>query len=206
VTLKWTNPTDPDFAGVEIDRTTVTTLQSSGAAGTVVYRGNATTYVDKGVTNGVQYRYTVRSFDKTGNEASGVPAPATPIRALLRTPPDGARLATIPKKFMWTADGKASYYNFQLYAGGQLLAQSTTQATPKKILSAWTNAPSLSFKSPWKWEGKSYKMTKGVYTWYVWPGYGARTDAKYGPLMGSATFQLTVTPKPANKAKPKKKK
>jgi hypothetical protein len=45
-------------------------------------------------------------------------------------------------------------------------------------------------------------MTKGVYTWYVWPGYGAREAAKYGPLMGSATFQVTSAPaKP--KAKPK---
>jgi hypothetical protein len=35
-------------------------------------------------------------------------------------------------------------------------------------------------------------MTKGLYTWYVWPGYGAREDINYGPLMGSATFQVTL--------------
>jgi hypothetical protein len=36
-------------------------------------------------------------------------------------------------------------------------------------------------------------MTKGLYTWYVWPGYGAREKIEYGALMGSATFQLTAT-------------
>jgi hypothetical protein len=91
--------------------------------------------------------------------------------------------------------------------GGTLLAQSTTQAAPKKILSRWTNGPSLRFNSPWKWEGRNYKMTKGIYTWYVWPGYGARAAVKYGNLMGLATFQLTKnpkTPKKPKKSKPKK--
>jgi len=75
--------------------------------------------------------------------------------------------------------------------------------TSAPALVTWTTGPSLNFKSPWKWEGKSYKIAKGTYTWYVWPGYGARANVKYGPLMGPATFQITKTPKPA---KPKKKK
>ena len=112
-------------------------------------------------------------------------------------------IRAIPKKFVWTRDPKAAYYNFQLFLGGTLLLQSTT-AEPRKILSTWTTGPSLNFKSPWKWEGKSYKIAKGTYTWYVWPGYGAREDVKYGRLMGAATFQVTQTPaKP--KPKPKKK-
>jgi hypothetical protein len=206
-TLKWAPPGDADFKEVEIDRTTETTLQSSGAAATIVYHGSATSYVDKGLTNGVEYRYIVRSVDKNGNKSGGVVITVTPFRPLLQTPADGARLAAVPKKFVWARDAKASYYNFQLYAGGQLLAQSTSTslAAPKKILSAWTDAPSLAFKSPWKWEGKSYKMVKGIYTWYVWPGYGERAAVKYGPLMGSAAFQLTKNPAaPKKPKKPKK--
>jgi hypothetical protein len=93
----------------------------------------------------------------------------------------------------------------QLYVGGTLLFKSTA-ADPKKVLSTWTTTPLFVFKSPWKWEGRTYKMAKGVYTWYVWPGYGAREAAKYGPLLGSATFQVTATPaKPKPKKKPKPK-
>jgi hypothetical protein len=201
-TLKWTNPKVSDFAAVEIERGTNAAFSSLKATGTVVYHGSGTSYVDKGLTNDVSYRYVVHSLDKNGNKSQGVPINITPHLQLLKTPPDGARLATIPKKFVWTRDPKATYYNFQLFLGGTLLLQSTA-AEPRKILSTWTTGPSLNFKNPWKWEGKSYKIAKGTYSWYVWPGYGARADVKYGPLMGSATFQITKTPKPA---KPKKKK
>jgi len=201
-TLKWTKPKDSDFAAVEIERGTNAAFSSGNVTGTVVYHGSGTSYVDKGLTNDVSYRYVVHSLDKNGNKSSGVPINITPHLQLLKTPPDGARLATIPKKFVWARDPKAAYYNFQLFLGGSLVLQST-DAEPRKILSTWTTGPSLNFKSPWKWEGKSYKIAKGTYTWYVWPGYGARADVKYGSLMGSATFQITKTPKPA---KPKKKK
>ena len=201
-TLKWTNPKVSDFAAVEIERGTNAAFSSVNATGTVVYHGTGTSYVDKGLTNDVSYRYVVRSLDKNGNKSEGVGINITPHFQPLRTPADGARLATIPKRFAWARDPKASYYNFQLFLGGTLLLQSTT-AEPRKILSTWTTGPSLNFKNPWKWEGKSYKIAKGTYTWYVWPGYGARANVKYGPLMGPATFQITKTPKPA---KPKKKK
>jgi hypothetical protein len=205
-TLKWTNPKDSDFAAVEIERGTNAAFSSVKATGTVVYHGSGTSYVDKGLTNDVSYRYVVHSVDKLGNTSAGIPINITPHFQPLRTPADGARLAAIPKKFVWTRDPKASYYNFQLFLGGTLLLQSTT-AEPRKILSTWTNVPALNFKNPWKWEGRSYKIAKGTYTWYVWPGYGARADVKYGALMGPATFQITKTPKPAKKpAKPKKKK
>jgi hypothetical protein len=205
-TLKWTNPKNSDFAAVEIERGTNAAFSSVKASGTVVYHGSGTSYVDKGLTNDVSYRYVVHSVDKNGNKSQGVAINITPHLQLLKTPPDGARLATIPKKFVWVRDPKAAYYNFQLFLGGSLLLQSTT-AEPRKVLSTWTTGPSLNFKNPWKWEGKSYKFAKGTYTWYVWPGYGARAAVTYGPLMGSATFQITKTPKPAKKpAKPKKKK
>jgi hypothetical protein len=132
-----------------------------------------------------------------------------PKRALLRTPADGGNLKKLPTQFVWVADPKATYYNLQLYAGGSLLLQSTT-AQPRKIMSVFPSGTVYKFKSPWKWEGKKYTMTKGIYTWYLWPGYGAREDVKYGRLLGAATFQVTppkAKPKPKAKAKatPKKK-
>ena len=35
--------------------------------------------------------------------------------------------------------------------------------------------------------GKDMKKGK-IYTWYVWPGIGAKSAAKYGKLIGKVTF------------------
>jgi hypothetical protein len=202
VIMKWTNPTDTDFDHVEITRTAGT-----GPTGTrrVVYSGKGTTYTDTGLQNDVEVRYVISSVDKNGNHSGGVAVIGVPKRALLRAPADGAKVKKVPAQFMWVADPKATYYNLQLYLGGSLLLQSTT-AQPRKVMSVFPTGTVFKFKSPWKWEGRTYKMAKGLYTWYVWPGYGPREDVKYGRLMGAATFQVTQTPaKPKPKAKPKKK-
>jgi hypothetical protein len=168
----------------------VITRSTGGAAEQVIYTGTATSYTDRGLTNGIEYRYLVTCADHAGNRSGGVAIVVAPSKNLLRTPRNGAQLKKIPKQFTWTRDPRASFYNFQLFAGGTLLLQSTA-ASSKKILSAFPTKPLYRFKSPWKWQGRRYRLTKGVYTWYVWPGYGTRANAKYGPLMGSATFQLT---------------
>jgi hypothetical protein len=189
VTLTWKNPTDADFDRTEITRTTTTA--GSKATGTPVYRGKGTSYTDRGLSNGVEYRYVIVTVDKTGNASAGVATVAMPKANLLRLPADGARLTKVPKQLRWTPDPRATYYNLQLYTGGTLVAQSTA-STGEKILSVFPTKPVYNFKSPWKWNGRKYKLTKGVYTWYVWPGYGPREDVDYGPLMGSATFQVTL--------------
>ena len=97
---------------------------------------------------------------------------------LLRSPKDGARLKT-PPKFVWTRNAEASYYNVQLYRGEQ------------KILSSWPIAAAMKLKRTWKYEGKRYTLAKGVYRWYVWPGFGARAAIDYGELLGSNSFTMT---------------
>ena len=189
VTLTWKNPTDSDFDHTEISRTTTQT--GFKATGTVVYSGKGTTYTDRGLRNGVEYRYVIATIDKTGNASAGVATTVMPKANLLRTPTDSARLKKVPKQFRWQADPRAAYYNLQLYSGDTLVAQSTA-STGQKILSVFPTKAVYNFKSPWKWQGRKYKMTNGLYTWYVWPGYGPREDVNYGPLMGSATFQVTL--------------
>jgi hypothetical protein len=148
------------------------------AHGDLIYKGSATTYTDRGLTNGVEYRYVVVAEDAAGNQSAGVAAAAVPRLNLLRTPKDGARLKG-PPKLTWARNAEASYYNVQLFRG-QL-----------KILSTWPVAASLKLKRTWKYEGKRYTLTKGAYRWYVWPGFGARADVDYGELLGSNSFQIT---------------
>ena len=148
------------------------------AHGELVYKGTATTYTDRGLKNGVEYRYVVVSEDSAGNQSAGVAAAAMPRLNLLRSPKDGARLKTVPK-LVWTRNAEASYYNVQLYRGQQ------------KILSSWPVVATMKLKRTWKYEGKRFTLTKGVYRWYVWPGFGGRAAVDYGELLGSSTFAMT---------------
>jgi hypothetical protein len=146
--------------------------------GDLVYSGTATTYTDRGLTNGVEYRYVVVSQDAAGNQSAGVGSPAVPRLNLLRAPKDGAKLKK-PPKLTWARNAEANYYNVQLFRG---------QA---KILSTWPVGAALKLKRTWKYQGRRYTLTKGVYRWYVWPGFGARSAVDYGELLGSNSFQMT---------------
>ena len=75
-------------------------------------------------------------------------------------------------------DAEAQYYNAQLLLNGE------------KILSVWPVRPAYALKKSWKFEGRKYTLKPGVYTWFVWPGYGARSAVDYGELMGSRTFRI----------------
>ena len=153
-------------------------LLATTGHGQLVYSGTATTYTDRGLTNGVEYRYVVVTRDAAGNESAGVAAAALPRLNLLRSPKDGARLKK-PPKLAWARNAEANYYNVQLFRG------------EVKILSSWPLGASLKLKHTWKFQGKRYTLTKGVYRWYVWPGFGARAAIDYGALLGSNSFQIT---------------
>jgi hypothetical protein len=144
---------------------------------TVIYKGTASRYVDRGLTNGVEYRYVVAAVDAAGNRSAGVAAVIVPRRNLLKSPKDGARLKKAPR-LLWALDTEAQYYNAQLLLDG------------KKILSVWPVRPAYALKKSWKFEGRKYTLKPGVYTWFVWPGYGARSAVDYGGVMGSRTFRI----------------
>jgi hypothetical protein len=146
--------------------------------GDLIYSGTATTYTDRGLTNGVEYRYVVVSEDAAGNQSAGVGSAAVPRLNLLRTPKDGAKVKQ-PPKLTWARNAEANYYNVQLYRG------------QVKILSTWPVGASLKLKRTWKYQGRRYTLAKGVYRWYVWPGFGARSAVDYGELLGSNSFQMT---------------
>jgi large repetitive protein len=176
VVLNWKLPKAPDFGSVVVTRAPA----DGSGPGKVVYRGSGTSFTDRGVKNGVDYRYVVVALDKSGNASAGAVAVALPKASLLRAPRDGARLrvSAKPPTFRWVAAPSATYYNVQLFAA-------TT-----KILSAWPVKNSYTLKRTWKYNGRRYRLSPGTYTWYVWPGIGARADVHYGELLGSASFTI----------------
>jgi hypothetical protein len=160
-----------------VDRVVVTHSLSAGGDSQVIYTGRAQSFTDLGLVNGLEYRYIVVSIDKDDNPSAGAAITALPKATLLRSPKDGARLKG-PPKLVWVRNAEASYYNVQLFRGAV------------KIFSSWPVKTTVALKSTWKYRGHRYKLTPGLYRWYVWPGFGARAAVDYGETLGFRTFQI----------------
>jgi hypothetical protein len=98
-----------------------------------------------------------------------------PGRRLL-TPRSGAHL-TGPPMLSWTAIPKATYYNVQVFRRG-------------KVLSAWPTTAYMRMRKTWHFQGHRYRLRRGHYQWYVWPGFGRRSAARYGAQIGSGSFVI----------------
>ena len=78
----------------------------------------------------------------------------------------------------WTPVRQAGYYNLQMFRDG------------RKILSAWPEKTRFRLKRKWVYAGRHHRLSKGTYEWYVWPGYGARSDRRFGRLIGHRALRL----------------
>jgi len=144
----------------------------NGQGETVVYRGSETGYRDTGLVVGRKYEYRVTGVDEAANRAEqkvGVVATG----ALLSPAP--AERVTAPPNLVWTPVRRASYYNIQLIRG-------------RRVLSAWPVRPNFQLRRTWLYKGRRYRLRPGVYRWYVWPGYGRISAARYGRPLGSSSF------------------
>jgi large repetitive protein len=70
VTLSWTEPSDADYAGVQISY--------AGLATPISVAKSTVRYTVTGLTNSTEYTFTVKAVDSAGNPASGVAVKATP--------------------------------------------------------------------------------------------------------------------------------
>jgi len=187
VTVTWTNPSDADFQRVSAVR-----IKAGAAAQNLPrYEGRGTTFTDRGLKNGLPYRYRIRTYDGAGNVSAGVVVAALP-KAALFGPPGGATI-TAPPTLRWKAVPGATYYNVQLYRvrrGGQAQAVTAT-----KVLSAWPKGTSYKLRRTWRFGGKTYRLAAGSYRWYVWPGLAKRSAKKYGPMVGESTFTVKAKKK-----------
>jgi hypothetical protein len=148
---------------------------SRGAAQSLVYKGAQRRFTDRGVRNGVSYRYRLTAIDQAGNSATKT-IRAT-ARATLLNPAPGVRLRS-PRSilFTWEAVPKTSYYNIQLWFGGE------------RIFTGWPSVARFRLFAPWTYDGVGRYLRVGRYRWYVWPGRGPRSVGAYESLLGSSTF------------------
>jgi HYR domain len=145
--------------------------------GQQVYQGTKTTFTDRGLVNGTEYRYVVVSEDAAGNQSAGNVIVVAPRQDRLRSPKNGARLKKAPK-LVWARDAEANYYNAQLLRNGV------------KILSVWPTGPAYKLSKSWKYAGRTFRLKPGTYQWFVWPGYGPRSQVVYGQMLGSRSFRI----------------
>jgi hypothetical protein len=157
------------------DTQVVNVIRSSSArnvATATVYSGKASSFRDTRLKVGAHYQYTVTAVDQAGNSASKTLV-ATATGPLL-APAPGERV-TRPPLLVWTAIKGAGYYNLQLVRG-------------KKIFSVWPTTTHFQLPRAWTYNGHRYRLHRGVYRWYVWPGFGSFSAGRYGGAVGGSSF------------------
>ena len=142
---------------------------------TIVYRGTGRTFTDKGLANGVRYRYKLSGYDEAFNAATSE-VNATPTAPLVS--PKAGAVVSAPPRLTWRAAPNATYYNVQVWRRG-------------RIYSTWPTGTSVQLRRVWRYDGRRFRLTPGRYRWYVWPGRGARAKKDFGPLIGSSSFVVT---------------
>lgn len=170
--LSWLRPSNSDFDHVEVFVST----SAKSLPRTPVYKGKASRYTNRRFKNGLYYRYAVVSYDHAGNASRGSAA-VVPPSILLRSPRVGRRVHA-PPLLVWAGVRKATFYNVQLYYRG------------RKVLSTWPNSAKLKLSRSWGYQGRRFQLRKGSYQWYVWPGFGPRSKARYGQLLGQSGFKF----------------
>jgi len=146
-----------------------------GARDSTIYHGAPRSLTDHHARNGKHYRYVVVARDRADNRSRTTVHAVAGARLL--APPQGA-VVTAPPLLRWTRVRDASYYNVQLRRDGH------------KVLTAWPAAPRLRLHTQWRFGGAAQQFGPGTYTWDVWPGFGARSDARYGRRLGHRTFVM----------------
>jgi hypothetical protein len=150
-----------------------------GARDSTIYRGRARSFTDVHVRNGKRYVYTVIARDRAANRSrrtvSETPAPR------LLAPANDAVLSA-PPILRWTPVRDADYYNVQLRRDG------------RKVLSRWPSRARLELQSRWRFQGRVRRLVPGRYRWDVWPGFGSRSEARYGARIGGWSFVIPEAP------------
>ena len=170
--ISWRKSTDTK--AVEVFRTP----GRNGQGESGIYRGSGTGVKDTGLIVGRKYEYRVIGVDEAANRAEQkLDLVAT---GALLSPTPGLRITTkSPPTLVWAPAKGATYYNLQLIRG-------------RKVLSAWPVRPSYRLRRTWLYRGRRYRLQPGVYRWYVWPGYGRISAARYAERpLGSSTFVVT---------------
>jgi hypothetical protein len=173
--LQWALPTT--WAGS--DEVVITKQRIGSSTVSTIYEGSGTLLHDTQVQNGYTYLYTFSTRDTAGNEGPSLTQTARPTGFL--APPHNAHVRR-PPVLRWVDVPDSTYANVQLYL--------VTSRGIKKIWSLWPAGERLRLRSRWVYRGKTYRLRANRrYRIYGWPGFGARSEARYGVSFGPLDFR-----------------
>jgi hypothetical protein len=135
-----------------------------GGKPVIVFSGTDDRLTDTRLHNSRRYRYVVTLIDQAGNRSADA-ASAVPTSSALLLPARGAHVHNAPM-LVWKPVRRARYYNAQLLRSRH------------KVLTRWPRRSHLQLR----------KLVPGRYCWYVWPGFGKRSEHRYGDLLGKSCF------------------
>jgi hypothetical protein len=167
VTLRW--QTSPDVQLSEVVRSRAAVHGSDLRR----YHGKAKSMRDRHLRIGRAYGYRVTVWDRAANSVSRlVMVTAT---GALTSPVPAARITKRPR-LAWLPVYHASFYNVQLIRGH------------RKILSVWPTQTHVRLGWRWLYRGHHYRLSPGIYRWFVWPGYRVGGGVRYGRSLGGSSF------------------
>jgi hypothetical protein len=172
VRLSWVTPRVADVMGTRIGRV------RAGRTAILFRVVPRSPFTDRGLVNGVLYRYTLQTRDQAGNLSKAIVVYARPRDPLL-APRDGAVVTRNPL-LRWLGRPNATYYNVQV--------RRVLPGRDRKILTAWPIKTRYQIRARWfyrRWQ----TLTPGVYIWHVFPGLGRPQENRYGSLIGSSVFR-----------------
>ncbi|GHV88104.1 hypothetical protein AGMMS50267_04640 [Spirochaetia bacterium] len=149
VVLDWTNPTDGDFAGVEI----IFSPTAGGVTQSVPVLAGTATATISGLSNGTAYTFLVKTKDTTGNSSTGTTATANPIAPDTTAPAAVSGLTAVAGDgsvaFTWTdpADGDFAGVEITFYPAVDGVTQPipVTPGTQNRTISGLTNGTLYTF-------------------------------------------------------------
>jgi hypothetical protein len=168
VKLSWAWPADAEI--VELARLTADGLPA------LLYRGGDRSFTDTKLRNGRRHRYILTAIDRAGNRSADT-ASAVPTGLRLLSPARGARVKN-PPLLIWEPVKRARYYNVQLFRGR------------RKVLTRWPRGERLQLTKVWRFGDGRRRLKPGRYTWFVFPGFGERSQRRYGKVLGESSFRV----------------
>jgi hypothetical protein len=163
VTVTWRNPAASDLDHVVLVRNAKhrPRTPSDGTRLNVGKRTHALLAAERGN----RFHVALFAYDRAGNASQ---ATAADVVVPVVLPVAGSLFATGPL-LSWKAVPKAAYYNVVVTRSG------------KRVATGWPLG--LSWRAP-------RNLKPGLYRWYVWPGFGPKDSARYGHLIGTASFRV----------------
>ena len=169
------------------------TVRTSGTRPVVNWTAAAVDIVDGAVPtacaprSGTRFRIgtttvTCAAVDKRNNVGSAkfsvtVVLARTTQRSKLFSPLAGERVSG-PPLLRWRAVPRAAFYNVQLYRAG------------RKVITVWPRSTRFGMRRLWTFQGRTFRLTPGKYTWYVWPAFGTLSSPRYGRMLGQSSFRV----------------